>query len=200
VERRVFDACREHAGDADALARASGDADTPSLAAAWERTYGLDPAERARLEAAVAPRVARLVPSLRWNSLFKKDAGNYGHVAPRLVRRVRALNFLAALAMRARGALPSLRMITELCQMQLFTIDVLASWDETVQIMNPKFDADTPPALTGALGVLLGGAYRGGQTLGQLVEAAADALDPAARPLAVSLAANQLPTLFPFGT
>ncbi|MCS6913440.1 MAG: hypothetical protein RMK29_16260 [Myxococcales bacterium] len=54
-----------------------------------------------------------------------------------------------------------------------------------------------PPKLQPALGALLGGAFRGGQTLGQIVEAAAATLPPPERPLALALAATQLATLFP---
>jgi Fe-S-cluster containining protein len=199
IERRVFDACRAHAADLPALTRASGDADTDEIVASWSRTYGVDGAEYARLEAQVAPLVALLVPSLRWNTLFKKDAGNYDHVAPRLPRRIRALGFLGAMALRARGAMPSLRDLTELCQMQLGALEVLSSWREPVQVVRPNFDADIPESMRAPLGVLMAGAFRGGKTLGDLVEAAAATLDPVARPLAVSLAAVQMPTLFPMG-
>jgi hypothetical protein len=133
------------------------------------------------------------------NALFKKDAANYDWAAPRLPRRLRALTFVAALGARARGGALSLRDISELWQLQSATLDVLACWNETVRVLNPSFDADIPDDFRATLGVLLGGAYRGGRTLGELVEAAAATLDAAARPLAVALAANQLATLFPFG-
>jgi hypothetical protein len=78
-------------------------------------------------------------------------------------------------------------------------LDVLTHWEEPVAMTQPRFDADVPEALQPALGALLGGAYRGGKTLGDLVKSAAATLEPPLRPLAVALAASQMLTLFPFG-
>ncbi len=185
-----------------AIMLAGAVADSPelaSLAAAWGRLYGLSPAEQSSLEAQVAPTLALLTPSLRYNALFRKEGGLYPQLAAMLPRRLRALGFLAALAARAGRRSPSLRGMTELWQMQSATLDVLTNWREPVHLLRPNFDADVPAALQAALGVLLAGAFRGGKSLGELVEAAAATLEPAARPLSVALAASQMQTLFSYG-
>ena len=64
-------------------------------------------------------------------------------------------------------------------------------------VKNPSFDADVPALLQPALGQLLGGAFRGGRTLGELVLAAAATWPGPARPLALALAARQLEALAP---
>jgi hypothetical protein len=71
------------------------------------------------------------------------------------------------------------------------------SWAQPVRLASPQFGADVPPGLglERALGALLSGAFRGGQTLGALVEAAAAVLPAPHRPLSVALAAGQLATL-----
>src|SRR5258706_81059 len=81
-------------------AAAAGDPGTDALHAAWARAYQVDDAELARWEAATAPRVALLYPSLRWNALFHKGAPAYPKGAAELPRRLRALTFLGALAGR----------------------------------------------------------------------------------------------------
>ena len=185
------------------IERAVADSDPlavePELARTWGRLYGLDAAEQTRLEALIAPQLKLLVPSLRFNTLFRKEGGLYPQQAKILPLRTRALGLLSALAARAAGRTPSLRSMTELWQMQSSTLDVLAHFSEPVHVLRPQFDADVPAPLQPALGVLLGGAFRGGKSLGELVEAAAGVLAPEARPLAVALAASQMQTLFPYG-
>jgi hypothetical protein len=198
-ERRIYDAARAHPDDPDALARASGAPDAAVLAAAWGRVYGVSDEERRRLEGLAAPNVALLAPSLRWNTLFRKDAGDYPTAAERLPRRVRALGFLAAMATRARGTPPSIRGLTELWQMQTRTLDVLTNWNQDVRLAQPTFEGDVSDEFTAAFGVLIGGAFRGGRTLGELLNAAADTVDGALRPLVVPLAAAHWATLFPCG-
>ena len=190
---------------ADWLAREERAADEPepaelaALAQSWARVYGVALEDLSSLEAQAAPPVRLLTPSLRFNTLFRKEGGLYPQLFAELPRRLRALRFLAALSVRAAGRAPSLRALTELWQLQSSMIDVLASWDEPVHVLKPQFGADVPEALQAPLGILLGGAFRGGKTLGELVESVAAALDGPARPLAVALAASQMATLFPFG-
>jgi hypothetical protein len=167
------------------------------LARAWSRLYGVGDEERAALEQLVAPLVTLLAPSLRFSALFNKHGGLYSEHIEVLPKKIRALAFLAALG--ARATPPTLRSLTEIWQMQSGAIDVLAHFDEPVHLLQPKFDADLPAMMQPALGVLLGGAFRGGKTLGELVELAAGTLDQETRPLAVALAASQLSTLFPYG-
>jgi hypothetical protein len=196
-ERAIADAAARETRSPDALAAAAGDADAGRHRAAWARVYGVEAAELDALEAQVAPRVALLYSSLRWNALFARGAPAYPQAVRDLPLRLRALTFLAALAARSLGEPPSLRGVTELLRAQTAVLDVLARFDAPVQLAEPKFDADVAPALQGALGALLAGAFRGGRTLGQLVESAASALPREARPLAVALAARQLDTLLP---
>jgi hypothetical protein len=197
IERRTAALHREHADDPDGAARAEGDERTAARAREWGALYGLDADEQARLEWSVAPMVALLVPSLRWNYLFRKDALAYPIAVDRLTRRLRAVTFLAALAARTAGAPPSLRGLTELCHMQSFTLDVLERWDEPVRLVGASFDADVPAPLEPALGALLAGAFRGGKPLGELLQAAAGTLPAPLRSLVVALASTQLETLFP---
>ncbi len=196
-ERAIAEAAVAHAADPSALAAAAGDPGTDALHAGWLAAYGVDAAELAKWEAEVAPRVALLYPSLRWNALFHKGAPAYPKNAAELPRRLRALTLLGALAARSLGAPPSLRGLTEMVRAHAGAIDVLARFDAPVKLKQPKFDADIPDQLRGALGVLLGRAFRGGLSLGELVAAAADALPVEQRPLAVALAAQQMDTLLP---
>ncbi len=196
TEQRIQQAAVEHSRNPSALSVAAG-ADSDALHAAWARVYGISPTEIAALEAEVAPRVALIYSSLRYNALFKKGAIAYPKAIAELPSRLRALTFLGALAARSLGASPSLRGLTEIFRAQAETIDVLVKFSASVKLTAPKFDADIPTALQGALGVLLGGAFRGGKTLGELVEAAAASLENSHRSLAVALAAQQLDTLLP---
>lgn len=196
-ERSVARAAEEHAGSPSALAAAAGDGATDALHAAWARAYGIDEAELAPLEALAAPRVALIYGSLRWNALFRKGALAYPRELERLPRRLRALTLLAALSARSLGAAPTLRGVTELYRAQAGALDVLERFAQPVKLAQPKFSADVPQPLQPALGALLGGAFRGGRTLGELVIAAGDTLPPPQRPLAIALAAQQLDTLLP---
>ena len=164
----------------------------PELVREWSTVYQTGNAAE---EEAVRPLLKLLAPSLRFNTLFRKEGGGpYPHLIELLPRRVRALGFLAALGNR-----PSLRSLTEIWTQQSLILDVLTNWEEPVQLMKPQFDADIPEPLQPALGTLLGGAFRGGKTLGDLVKGAAATMEPPMRPLAVALAASQMTTLFPFG-
>jgi Fe-S-cluster containining protein len=164
----------------------------PSLFADRLTVYQTPNVER---EAQVRPLLKLLAPSLRFNTLFRKEGGGpYAHLIDFLPRRVRALGLLASLANR-----PSLRSLTEMWTQESALLDVLTNWEEPVSMTQPRFDADVPEPLQPALGALLGGAYRGGKTLGDLVKSAAATLEPPLRPLAVALAASQMLTLFPFG-
>ncbi|MSP63684.1 MAG: YkgJ family cysteine cluster protein [Myxococcales bacterium] len=196
-EQQIAAATVAHAADPSALAAAAGDPGTDALHAAWARTYGIAPDDLRPLEAAVAPRVALLYPSLRWNALFHKGAPAWPHSVARLPRRLRALTFLAALAARSLGAAPSLRGITELLRAQASVLAVLERFDAPVKLAEARFDSDVAPHLQTALALLLGGAYRGGRSLGEIVEMAAATLAPGERPLAVALAAQRLDTLLP---
>jgi Fe-S-cluster containining protein len=200
-ERAIAAVAGEHfaknMNDPDKLASEAGDRETGPLRAAWARAYGIAEGELSALEALAAPRVALLYPSLRWNALFRKHAPSYPKAVAELPRRLRALTFIAGLAARSLGGPPSLRGITELYRAQADAIDVLCAFTAPVKLTDPRFEADIPPQLQGALGVLLGGAMRGGKTLGQLVEAAASTLPVEQRPLAVALAARQLDRLVP---
>lgn len=177
-----------------ALCRAAG-VDAEGDAAAWARLYGLSAVEGAAAAAAAAGPVALLSSSLRWNRLFRKGAPRYAEAAPRLPRRLRALTLLGGLAARLGGRPPSLRTLSELWEGQGPVLDVLERWGEPARLVAPRFDADVPALLQPALGAFLGAAFRGGRTLGELVEAAAQPLPAEARPLALSLAAGQLPSL-----
>jgi Fe-S-cluster containining protein len=164
----------------------------PELARQWSELYGPGDDE------AVRPILKLLSPSLRFNLLFRKEGGGpYSHLIEMLPRRIRALGLLGSLGARRRP--PSLRSLTELWTQQSQILDVLTNWDEPVQMMQPQFDASIPEELQPALGALLGGAFRGGKTLGDLVMAAAGVLEAPMRPMAVALAASQMTTLFPFG-
>ncbi|HZS38423.1 MAG TPA: hypothetical protein VFF06_16425 [Polyangia bacterium] len=196
VERNAAEAAAACGNSPQAFAEALGDRASEAAVEAWARVYNIARDELAAREREVAPRVALIAASLRWNSLFHKEAGPYPRVLLRLPRRLRALTFLAALGARGIGGAPSLRGITELWQGQADALDVLARWDEPVRVAGQSFDADVPPNLHAALGRLLAGAFRGGRTLGQLVEECAASLPAPERPLAVALAASQLPTLF----
>jgi Fe-S-cluster containining protein len=196
VEEQAAAAARAHAADPDGLARAAGADDTATSAAGWARVYGLTADDARALEAAVAPRVALLAPSLRWNFLFRKDAPPYPQGLARVVLRLRALAFLGTQATRVRGAAPSLRGLTELWIMQAPVLDVLERWQEPVQMLATRFDADIPAPLEPALGVMMGAAFRGKKTLGEVVELTAASLPEPQRPLAVALAAAQLHTMF----
>ena len=197
VERKASHAAVVHAEDADALAAALGEDDGARLSRAWCVALGGDVNDLSDLERAVAKRAALLVPSLRWNFIFRKDAAPWATSTARLPRRLRALVTLGALASRIRGQAPSLRGLTELWQNQARALDVMARWDETVKLAAPRFDGDAPAHLLPALGALLGAAFRGGRTLGQLVEVAGAALPAEQRTLALSLVAAQLDTLLP---
>jgi hypothetical protein len=161
----------------------------PALAKDWAEIYGTGD------DQAVRPILKLLAPSLRFNTLFRKEGGGpYSHLIAMLPKRIRALGLLAGL-----GGQPSLRSLTELWTQQASTLDVLTNWEEPIQMTSPKFDASIPDELQPALGALLGGAYRGGKTLGDLVKMSAAVLEAPMRPLAVALAASQMSTLFPFG-
>jgi Fe-S-cluster containining protein len=167
------------------------------LAREWARVLGFEQPEE--FEGRISPLLKLLAPSLRFNTLFRKEGGGpYSFLMGMLPRRLRALGFLAALAARAGGK-PSLRSMTELWTQQAPTLDVLVSWNEPVHMLRPEFDASVPAQLQPALGALLAGAFRGGKTLGELIDAATKSLEPPLRPLAVAVAASQMKTLFPFG-
>jgi hypothetical protein len=195
-ERRIAEAACA-GSDPSSLAAAAGDDATDVPAAAWARVYGLAADALEPLERAVAPRVALLYPSLRFGALFAGGGASYALTVERLPRRLRALTFLGALATRSLGAPPSLRGLTELARAQAPILDVLERWTTIVKLAAPQFSADVAPALQAPLAILLGGAFRGGRTVGELVESAAAALPVEQRPLAVALAAKQLPTLLP---
>jgi hypothetical protein len=164
----------------------------PDLARDWSTIYP------AGDDAAVTPLLKLLAPSLRFNTLFRKEGGGpYSHLVEMLPRRIRALGLLGSQA--ARSQPPTLRSLTEQWVQQAAHLDVLTAWNEPVALTQPRFDAAIPEPLQPALGALLGGAYRGGRTLGDLVKMAAASLEPPLRPLAVALAASQMTTLFPFG-
>jgi Fe-S-cluster containining protein len=190
---------------ADWLAREERAPDEPeppelaALAQSWARVYGIAPEDLAALESQASAPLGLLTPSLRFNTLFRKEGGLYPQLFAQLPRRLGALRFLAAMSVRAAGRAPSLRALTELWQLQSLTLDVLANWDEPVRLTKPQFGADVPETLQAPLGILLGGAFRGGKTLGELVELVAGSLDAPSRPLAVALAASQLTTLLPYG-
>lgn len=177
---------------APALLEGEGEGD----AAAWSRVYGIEAEEREALEAQVSPLVRLLLPSLRFRRLFSSRRAPYAEEAARLPRRTRGLLFLGALALRSTGRAPSLRTLSEIWEGQGGALDVLMSWAQPARLSSPQFGADVPPGLglERALGALLSGAFRGGQTIGALVEAAAATLPPPHRPLAVALAAGQLAT------
>jgi hypothetical protein len=196
-ERAAAQAAAEHRADPDRLLGALSSAEAPLSVDEWARLFGLDPAERAALEAQVAPLVALLMPSLRWNRLFHRAAAPYPATLARLPLRLRALTFLGALAARVQGQPPSLRALTELWEGSAPLLSVLERWTEPVRLVSPRFAADLPQRLQPALGTLLAGAFRGGRRLGELVAAAAATLPVAERPLCVALAASQLDILFP---
>ena len=195
-ERRI---ARAAAVDPDpsSLAAVAGDGGTGPLAAAWARVYGISAAEIEPLERAVAPSLALLYASLRWNAIFSRGAPPFPRSIAELPRRLRALTFLAALAARSLGRAPSLRGITELSRAQAPLLSLLTRFDAPVQLASPQFEADVPSLLQTPLAILLGGAFRGGKTLGELVESAAASLPASQRPLAVALAARQIDTLLP---
>lgn len=195
-ERAAARVAIDQARSPDAMAAAMGDAAAASLARAWSRFFDMTESERQSLEPEVAAHVALLAPSLRWNLLFRKEARPYTETLTELPRRLRALTFLGTQALRMTGRLPGLRSLSEMWQGEGQALDVLTRWDRQVQVREPRFATDIAEPLRPALGVLLSGAFRGGKTLGELVEATAGALPPGQGVLAVALAGAQLETLF----
>ncbi len=85
--------------------------------------------------------------------------------------------------------------MTELWNEAAFALDVLERWDEPVKMAGMNFQSDVPAMMQPALGALLGGAFRGGQTLGALLLHSAQSLPHEARPMIVALAASLRSTL-----
>ncbi len=161
---------------------------------AWSSLYGA-PSDARMAE--VLPRVRLLMPSLRFGWIFRRGAMPWPLLQQRLPARASALVLLAA-ASPLPGP-PSLRALTELWYEAAFALDVLERWDEPVQLRSTAFESDVPALLQPALGAILGGAFRGGKTLGQLLLDGAAALPAHARPLIIALAAAQRATLLPVG-
>ena len=187
---------RQHAQDPDAAVAALGDARSAARTTEWCAIFGLDKTRHEEGLDKVAAQVALIVGSLRFAQLFEaRGQRAYPTELAALPIRVRALTLLGSLAADLLNETPSLRALTELWHGQRETLDVLAAWDEPVQIRSPQFSADLPPLLQPLLGQLLGLGFRGGKTLGQLVMTIAEPLAVSERPLVIALAASQLSSL-----
>lgn len=190
VERGVAEAAA--AGAPAVFGQGQGEGD----AAAWSRVYGIEAPEREALEAQVAPRIGLILPSLRFRRLFSSRRAPYAEEAARLPRRAGpALPGGAGLAEHGAGALAAHaeRDLGGAGRGPGCAHELGAAGAARVAAVR---GGRAPRAGAGAgLGALLSGAFRGGQTLGALVEAAAAVLPAPHRPLSVALAAGQLATL-----
>lgn len=195
----------DETGDAlDALAEALGLGDAAAArrrALGWAALAGLDAAALAAHARRALPSVALALPSWRVGRLFSPRPAPWPIAVAAVASRAHALLALAASAVAASGAPPSIRGVTELAHDGAQALEIIARWDDPVAAP-ATFAVDVPPALQPGLGAALGAAFRPGpsgarRTLGEIAAVAAAALPPEARPLTLALVGALLPTLFP---
>lgn len=120
------------------------------LERAWELFYGLDAETSATAELARGRSMALLTPSLRFNTLFRRNGPAWAAAVVRLPRLTLATSFLARVG---QGLAPrtSLRALTELHQNTGSVRELLARWDEPAVVASPLGAVDAPEPLASAV-------------------------------------------------
>jgi hypothetical protein len=154
---------------------------------AWQRFFGVEDDEAARVAAAVLPLYRLAMPSLRMNLLTLPGAPPYPRLARAMETQLAAGAWLACLSARA-GRAPTLRGIAELWRSMPLVRELLARWDTRVTLANGVAPEATPAEVAAAWPILQKRATE--TTIGEAL--ASTTLPAALRPILLRLASDRI--------